>query len=240
VPCFNEAKRLQPARFGELIDSCSAQLLFVDDGSRDTTGELLAAFHKERPQSVHISTLPRNAGKGEAVRKGLLRAIELGAEVVGYLDADLSTPPEEMVLLLEALHQKHLQAVLGARIRMLGSRIDRRASRHLLGRVFATAAAAVLSVGIHDSQCGAKVFRVDARLRDALSQPFVSRWVFDVELLGRLLRGRGDLAPVPEEQIIEIPLRRWSHTAGSRITMLQATGMGVDLARVALALTRWS
>ena len=77
---------------------------------------------------------------------------------------------------------------------MMGTDIRRSAVRHYTGRLFATAGSLVLGVPVYDTQCGAKAFRVTDALRAALAEPFVSRWAFDVEVLGRLLRstdGRG-------------------------------------------------
>lgn len=162
----------------------------MDDGSSDATFEVLGAIERSAPEAVRVVRLPKNVGKGEAVRVGLTAAMNAGDELVGYADADLATPPEEVLRLFEALAEApHLVAVIGSRINYLGTNIRRRPSRHYLGRVFATAAATALGREIYDTQCGAKVFRTGPLLAAALSLPFVSRWAFDVELLGRVFDG---------------------------------------------------
>ncbi|MDQ1419024.1 MAG: hypothetical protein QOJ52_986, partial [Acidimicrobiaceae bacterium] len=85
--------------------------------------------------------------------------------------------------------------MLGSRIARLGSTIERTARRHLLGRVFATAASVALGCQVYDTQCGAKVFRVTPALTVALQRPFRSAWAFDVELQSRLLTGGPSVPP---------------------------------------------
>ena len=82
--------------------------------------------------------------------------------------------------------------ILASRVSLLGRRIVRSTRRHYLGRIFATLASRILRVAVYDTQCGAKLFRCAPALAAALRDPFLSRWVFDVELLGRLLTGAPD------------------------------------------------
>jgi hypothetical protein len=123
---------------------------------------------------------------------------------------------------------------MGARVAMSGRRIERRQWRHFLGRIFATMASIVLRAGIYDTQCGAKIFRSSQALRSALGKPFISRWVFDVELLGRLI-GDGGLG---EGAIIEVPLRRWTDVDGSKLGPLDMARVAAELARIAVSLKR--
>ncbi|KAK3287117.1 hypothetical protein CYMTET_5346 [Cymbomonas tetramitiformis] len=88
--------------------------------------------------------------------------------------------------------------VFGARVALLGRYIQRKASRHYLGRIFATLASLVLDVPIYDTQCGAKMFRVTPDLNTVLSQPFRSRWIFDVELIARFVALRKKSATLPQ------------------------------------------
>lgn len=204
-------------------------LLFVDDGSKDRTSEVLAGIESAAPEHVSVLILPENRGKAEAVRAGMLLALERGAEVVGYADADLATPGTEILRLFEALHRRDVQVVLGSRWKHLGSQIERQWWRHYLGRVFATLVSTGLRLAIYDSQCGAKVFRDSPALRSALAEPFFTRWVFDVELIGRLLTAP---SPLTVDQIIEVPLEVWIHKRGSKLDPGQMAKAGLDLARV--------
>ncbi len=234
VPCFNEAARLRPDGFRPLLDAPGVQLLFVDDGSTDGTPAALAALAAAHPRA-RVLTLAVNSGKAEAVRQGLLRALDEGAELVGYLDADLATPAEEMLRLHAILVDDGADAVLGSRVLLLGRDIQRRAARHYLGRVFAAGASVILGLPVYDTQCGAKLFRATAPLRTALSEPFHSRWAFDVELLGRLLAADNGARP----RIVEVPLHVWRDVDGSTLGFPQMVRAGLEIGRIGLELARW-
>ena len=236
VPCFNEARRLDPAGIETLAHAAGARVLAVDDGSTDDTAALLDKLASADPDRMGVLALPANQGKGEAVRRGLLDAIAGGAELVAYCDADLATPPDEVGRLVDVLRaDQTVDAVLGSRVALMGSDIRRSPLRHYTGRLFATAGSLVLGVPVYDTQCGAKAFRVTDRLRRALATPFVSRWAFDVELLGRLLQdtGRGGGG-----RFVEVPLRRWRDADGSKLTVVAGLRATVDLLRIRGALRR--
>jgi glycosyltransferase involved in cell wall biosynthesis len=216
VPCFNEAGRLRLTEFRNYAATHpDVRFLFVDDGSTDSTRRLLAIEARNHPDSAMLLPLEKNAGKGEAVRLGMLKAIEEGTRFVAYWDADLATPLEEMTRMVECLGKgPEISCVMGARVRLLGRNIQRKAVRHYLGRIFASAASWVLRIPVYDTQCGAKLFRVTDDLQSALARPFRSRWIFDVELLARLSELYGNDA---EKRMVEYPLRTWQDIGGSRL-----------------------
>lgn len=154
--------------------------------------------------------------------------MDAGANLVGFLDADLSTPVDEMLRLVATLAQRpEVQVLLASRIRLLGNTVERKLIRHYLGRIFATAASLILALDVYDTQCGAKVLRVTPQLRAALAQPFVSKWIFDIELIGRLLYGSADQAGIGAAAFAEMPLHTWRDVAGSKLHaghMLAAIG----------------
>lgn len=231
VPCFNESRRISVEQFRAIVSAYGEwSFVFVDDGSTDDTGRLLRAIQSLAPDRVDVVTLGRNGGKGEAVRHGMRAAIAAGAELVAFVDADLSTPLEELRRLVERLeHERPLEVVLGARVRRLGANVRRRPVRHLAGRVYGTVAAIALGVGVYDTQCGAKAFRTTPRLAAALETPFRERWAFDVELLSRLTRGRGVAG---WSAIVEEPLLTWSERPGSKLRPLDALLAGIELIRI--------
>jgi glycosyltransferase involved in cell wall biosynthesis len=230
IPCYNERDRLDLREVGRLLDSGLLRILFVDDGSSDGTGEMLADLCCRFDPLVQVHNLASNSGKAEAVRQGMLAALEQSVEYVGYLDADFATPAAEFERLITSLATSpDLSAVLGARVAMLGVHIDRRPLRHYLGRVFATGASLVLGMQVYDTQCGAKIFRVSPRLRDALRDPFVSRWVFDVELLSRLTADCYASRALELSEMREVPLEQWRDVGGSKVSALDAVRMARDL-----------
>ena len=218
VPAYNEEQRLDRAALLAMVDGrAGLRLLLVDDGSKDGTRGVLDELAAARPGRIETLSLPQNGGKAEAVRQGLLAALAGPAAAVGYLDADLSTPPAEAVRLIDALVERGAAAVLGARVGLLGADIQRTAARHYLGRVFASLASLTLAARVYDTQCGAKVFRRSLALAAALETPFLSRWIFDVELLGRLLAGTAVVPGIAVHDIVEVPLGTWRDVPGSKL-----------------------
>ena len=219
VPCFNEATRLDPAAFAEVFADARLAVLAVDDGSSDDTRAVLARIAASHPGRMEVASLTSNSGKAAAVRHGLRQALEAGAEVVGYADADFATPPSELSRLLDELERANAEVVLGSRIRRLGADIVRSPVRHLIGRVFATVAASAVGVPVYDTQCGAKFFRRTRALDAALAEPFTSRWSFDVELLGRLFGSLPAGEAADPARALEVPLREWRDVGGSKLQL---------------------
>jgi glycosyltransferase involved in cell wall biosynthesis len=217
VPCYDEAPRFDVDAFVGLAAKVD-RLILVDDGSTDGTLQLLGEVAQLAGDGVTLLRLARNGGKAEAVRAGMNAALDAGAEVVAYFDADLATPVDELLRLIEALVADAARSVvLASRVGLLGHAIERRMTRHYLGRLYATAASVTLGVPVYDTQCGAKVFRDAPALRAALADPFPDQWAFDVELLARLLHPAGGVAPLAADEIVEVPLRAWRDVAGSKV-----------------------
>jgi dolichyl-phosphate beta-glucosyltransferase len=220
VPCYNEAARLDVLGFQEFATSVpDVRFLFVNDGSTDDTAGVLDTLRLVNPRSFGVLHLPANAGKAEAVRRGMLAALEQDPDHVGYWDADLATPLRVIPAFRTVLEERpDVEVVIGSRVRLLGRRIERRAGRHYLGRIFATAASAVLGVGVYDTQCGAKLFRASATLRQVFERPFRSRWIFDVEIFARLIAlGRRKAFPELSSAVYELPLTEWQDVGGSKV-----------------------
>ncbi len=223
VPCYNEALRLKTEAFSEFLNlGYRVRFLFVNDGSRDGTLAILEALRLRHPERIYVLDQQPNAGKAEAVRNGMLHAMALGdAAYTGFWDADLATPLSSIPELLAKLTERpEIQMVFGARVRLLGREINRQAVRHYLGRVFATVASLMLRLPIYDTQCGAKLFRVTPEFKEILAAPFLSRWIFDVEILARFITRHKTHRKYVYESIYEYPLPTWTDVAGSKVGSL--------------------
>jgi glycosyltransferase involved in cell wall biosynthesis len=228
VPCFNEAERLDGQAFLDYVRSqADVGILFVDDGSTDGTRRALEGLAAQ-DDGIGVHVLEQNSGKAEAVRQGVLRAFDADPEIVGYLDADLATPLDavaEIRALLDA--DPEVLLAMGSRVKLLGRKIERSKARHYIGRVFATLASTMLGLSVYDTQCGAKLFRVTPVTREIFSEPFMTGWVFDVELMARLQKHADG-----ERVIREHPLRQWLDVAGSKVRFTDGLKAGWDLLRI--------
>ena len=234
VPCYNEAERLVGNAFLQFVEANEGyEVLFVDDGSTDDTRGVLDALC-QRHARLRFLGLDDNGGKAEAVRAGLRAAISDGASHVGYFDADLATPLDALPQLRQVLDDRpERDIVMAARVMLLGREIRRNPARHYAGRAFATCASMLLDLPVYDTQCGAKLFRVNAALDEALEAPFVSGWIFDVELLRRLqitreAHGLSDLAACT----YELALDRWEDVAGSKVKISDFPAAFVQLGQL--------
>jgi dolichyl-phosphate beta-glucosyltransferase len=235
VPCYNEAQRFQPEHFfAAARQHAGVNFILVDDGSRDTTRDVIGRLEREQPDRFMALGLDQNQGKAEAVRQGMNLALARAPDLVAYFDADLATPLAELEPMRSLFAQRpELQMVLGSRVAMLGREVTRSHQRHYLGRVFASAASLSLGLTVYDTQCGAKMFRDTAAVRTVFAHPFRSRWAFDVEILARMKAlAKEGVIPELERAIVEHPLSRWRDVSGSKLSTRAAIGAAAELAKV--------
>lgn len=235
VPCYNEEHRLDPAAF-QNFESTAHEItfLFVNDGSTDKTLSVVESLRSADPARFAVLDLQPNRGKAEAVRQGLLAAIKSQPNYVGFWDADLATPLKAISEFLDLAESRpELEIIMGARVKLLGRKIERRAARHYIGRVFATAVSLILGLPVYDTQCGAKLFRVSPSIDALFQDPFLSRWIFDVEILARLVQDRrGKQLPPIESVVYEFPLLEWRDVPGSKLTYGDFFCAAFELARI--------
>lgn len=232
VPCYNEADRLAPDAFLQFVRTHPGVLLvLVDDGSVDGTWEILERMRAAAPAAVITVRHPTRRGKAEAVRAGILAGIAHGPALAGFLDADLATPLRAIDDFLKVLRDRPgVEFVLGSRVMLMGRDIKRKATRHYLGRVFATLVSHALDLPVYDTQCGAKILRVNAATATLFAAPFRSPWIFDVELIARYL----DLPVAPGEpprrdRLYELVLPAWHDRPGSKLRWHDFAHAMVDL-----------
>jgi dolichyl-phosphate beta-glucosyltransferase len=217
--------------------------LFVNDGSTDATLSFLESLIQEASQTgqagrITILDKKINGGKGEAIRDGMAAALggttQQGipaCDYIGFWDADLATPLSAITQLLDVIEgSPNLHMIFGSRIRLLGRTIHRNPARHYLGRIFATVASHTLSLPIYDTQCGAKIFKATPDLGKVLAEPFLSRWIFDVELVARYIQLRG--RDFCFKSIYEFPLDSWEDVAGSKVSPFDFLYAAFDMMRI--------
>ncbi len=228
IPAWNEATRFPvdaAARFLNAVDS--VDLCFVDDGSTDGTIGVLEHFAASHTDRVTVLRNDMNQGKAEAVRRGLLWSADQEYPIAAYLDADLAAPLDAALLLRDTLESEPTLALaIGSRVKLLGWRITRSERRHYLGRVFATFASITLGLPVYDTQCGAKALRLTPAVVGQLQAPFMSRWLFDVELIARLRDAVG------ADYLREVPLKVWEDPGGSSLRLPDFLKAPLELWRI--------
>jgi dolichyl-phosphate beta-glucosyltransferase len=217
VPCYNEANRLDSKEFIQFCQTNpTVTFCFVDDGSKDSTVEVLRNLNEQNNKQLFYLQLPTNQGKAEAVRQGILHLIGQ-FDYVGYLDADLATPLSEIPNFIQiAVQMPDLLLIAGSRISRMGANIARYWFRHYFGRIFATVVSEMLKLRFYDTQCGAKLLKNNI-LNQIFDQPFLSPWLFDVELIFRLKQIKS--IRQPEKYIYELPLHQWIEKGDSKIKL---------------------
>lgn len=231
VPCFNEASRWNAAYWEAITAHSGIDLVFVDDGSTDSTPELIGATVSTcRARAIRLD---RNSGKSEAVRQGLLAALapDARADAVGFLDADGAFPDVEVRRLVDLgtqlLDSDRYDALWSARIVMAGRGISRHASRHYIGRIVSTVVAPLHRYEVYDTQSGFKLFQRSPALEQCLATPFGTRWFPDIELLQRWTASQGQQMRIWEE-----PVSGWHDVGGSKVNRSQYVQLLKDLRRL--------
>ena len=232
IPCYNEEHRLDRVAIQSFVEANpSTGLLLVIDGSTDKTQETLESIERIRPGSIEIPRLAENSGKAEAVRQGFRKSFPANPRYLGFWDADLATPLQAVREFQDVLDTRsNFQMVFGSRVQLLGRMIKRSALRHYFSRIFATLVSWKTGLPIYDSQCGAKLFKVSPELISVFEDPFLNRWIFDVEIIMRFI----GLAKISdslkiENLIYEHPLEKWQDVRGSKITPVAVLRSLLDL-----------
>jgi dolichyl-phosphate beta-glucosyltransferase len=225
VPAFDEASRIERA-----VSEVAAwrrskpggwdwEVILVDDGSSDGTGDIARRAAKAAELPLTVLTHEKNRGKGAAIRTGVLASI---GDPVLVSDTDLSTPLAEWVKLAERLPTHPV--TIGSRA--VDEALVRRRQpfyRVFMGKTFNTFVRLVAVPGIHDTQCGFKLFRGDVA-RDLFSRAKIDRFAYDVEIL--YLARRQGLA------IAEVPVL-WFNSPESKVAVVRdSVRMLRDLLRI--------
>jgi glycosyltransferase involved in cell wall biosynthesis len=193
------------------------EVLVVDDGSRDSTPQIVNQFSAKYP---YIKLLqPGRGGKGHAVKAGMLCS---KGEYAFLCDADLAMPITELPKFLPPQHNGY-QIAIGSREGEGAVRYNEPAYRHLMGRVFNWLVKVLAVPGFEDTQCGFKCFHRSV-IDDLFSHQTINGFSFDVEVLYIALK-RG-------YQIVEVPIH-WYYQSESKVHPVKDTiRMFKDMMRV--------
>ena len=224
VPAYNEAERIGASLERMLAwiaqSNSSAEIIVVNDGSRDNTAAVVNQFVRRSP-IVRLLENPGNRGKGYAVRNGMMNA---SGQILLFTDADLSSPIEEAAKLFALIERGEADIAIGSRYlqRELQTR-KQPLYRRMLGRAFNLALRAILGLSYVDTQCGFKAFSRKAALT-VFPAMKIEGWGFDPEIL--FLAKRYGL------RVIEVPVS-WAHDHRSKINpVLDGARMFNELVRV--------
>lgn len=214
IPAYNEEARL-PATLASVFDyfqkkGADFEILVVDDGSVDGTADFVRRFssgNQSERGSVEVLTYGQNKGKGYAVRTGMLAAT---GDYIVYNDADGSSPIEEIEKLIASMDEGS-DIAFGSRAKPDESRfVDALAYRKYMGNTFNLIVQALILPGIHDTQCGFKMFSREAA-RDIFSVAQENGFAFDVEILY--------IARLRHYRMEEVPIN-WANVDGSKVNVL--------------------
>lgn len=225
IPAYNEEHRIGPMlRQYILYFGIHVHFITVTNGCTDNTENVVQSLQNDFPRRITLHSLGTTQGKGTAIIEGWKRAT---GELVGFVDADGATPPEEFEKLFHAIQGK--DGAIASRF-VAGSVIHHRQSflRNIMSVTFISLVRLLFRIPFHDMQCGAKLFTNNAieQVLPSLHEPGM---IFDVELLWKLHK--------QHRAIVEVPTV-WSDQPGSaslgnlRQFITQATYMFIGILRL--------
>jgi glycosyltransferase involved in cell wall biosynthesis len=223
IPAYNEGARLAATLEKVLAyihnQKWNAEVIVVNDGSRDNTADIIRSFAVKDP-ALRLVENPGNHGKGYSVRNGMLNA---RGQIVLFSDADLSSPIEEAPKLFQTLDDG-ADIAIGSRWLRAETQTQRQPlHRQLFGRIYNLILRLTLGLQFADTQCGFKAFK-----RPAVEAIFplqkIERWGFDPEILF--------LAQKFKFTIQEVPVA-WGHSGGTRINpLVDGSRMVMEMFRI--------
>lgn len=255
VPTYNEAHRWRAAYWEDLLLLDHIQWIFVDDGSTDSSYERLMDL--SQTSKYQVLRLASNRGKGEAVRAGMnhfLHSQNVGVDtgsspafsgesLLGFLDADGSIEKADIIRLLGVAKMRidfggptlssdnrgKVDSIWSSRVGLSGRQIQRRLSRHYLGRMINSLLGLQIPYIPYDPQCGFKIFWPSSSLKAALATPFKTHWFFDLELMLNWAKANQSHLRIWEE-----PLDSWCEISGSHLSFRNAFSVAREMVQIAI------
>jgi glycosyltransferase involved in cell wall biosynthesis len=217
IPAYNEEKRIEDVL--KAYKDVADEVIVVANGCTDATVEIVGKFSKKYP-NIKLVVFEEKLGKGGAVIEGFRKASH---SIVGFVDSDLSVPPEELKRLVRILKSGEFAGVIGSR-RAEGSEIVIKQPffRRLSSRIFNLLVRTLFGLKFKDTQCGAKIFRKSA-IDAVIDSIYTKGYEFDVELLWKLDK-KGFV-------IKEVGIR-WRHSGESKFRLSYGPEMLINLLRI--------
>jgi dolichyl-phosphate beta-glucosyltransferase len=212
VPIYNEQTRF-PKRFNKAYQYFSKHLeqfemILVNDGSSDQSGQMVKSLAKKYPNIVAID-YKINRGKGYAVKTGVKAS---KGEFIGFMDADFAVDVKHTLEALELVNQKYDLAIADRNMNQSSVKNNPKLIRRSLGKLLASVNRFGLGLGdITDTQCGFKFFKKRAA-KELFLNISTSRWLFDIEVIAMAKRKNYKIARIPV---------RWDEVQGSKVMIFR-------------------
>lgn len=224
-PYYNEANRIDLISLQKFIASVSVDVMFINDGSTDNTTKLVSNLCNQVRVNVRIVELKKNIGKTNALRIGMLRALEAGYDFALTQDIDLPYSGEDAKRAIKLMKTDNVDIYSGARVRLAGSGTLRSPLRQWAGRVIATIIYVFYSKDFYDPQSPCKVYNLKS-IHDNLNKRFKSRWFGDVELL---FRSRNNRKPLVCKEFL---LEEWEDKPDGKLRIISVFKVFTDLLKI--------
>lgn len=187
IPAYNEEKRIQRTleAYTRFFDSLvkkkilTYELIIVINNTRDATPQIVQSFQKKNPAIRSLQFV--QGGKGFAITEGFREALRRNFDVIGFVDADMSTEPQYFYELAQRLGE--YDGTIASRYEPT-SKVYPRPTRMrvFVSRVFNFMVRTLFLMPYRDTQCGAKLFRREV-IKTVLPQFTITEWAYDIDLL---------------------------------------------------------
>lgn len=203
IPYFNELKRFPLDLFIKHTKEMSnTAFVLVDDGSTDGLTPMIVELLKiHRLDNVTIIVQKQNLGKASSLHTGFTFSLSMHCSEIGFLDADFSTSIEELVQLFDIMSFTDSDAVIRTRQSASDNTVESELYRLIAGKIFAAFVRLYFRINLLDTQCGAKVFKVNKTLLNSLQQPIINPWLYDLQLILPIIYSKG--------LVTEVRLKKW-------------------------------
>ncbi|MFC2060350.1 dolichyl-phosphate beta-glucosyltransferase [Chloroflexota bacterium] len=218
VPAYNEESRIEAVALNYASSFPEAEIIVVCNGCVDNTLSIASRL-SDGHRNIRALNFKEKIGKGGAIIEGFKTA---QGDIIGFVDADESTSPEDVARMLNAMTDKEDGVIASRKLKDSRILVKQPLLRRLASKAFNIMVRLMFGLKFRDTQCGAKVFRKEA-IKTVLPQLKTGGFEFDIELLWKLkLRGY---------RIIEFPIT-WRHSEGSTFSLSHAPRMFCSLMRM--------